>query len=90
MTTKREEGSDLNYKSQAEDGCVFLSNTTISLVGDYYGFTVGGDGAVISAIDYDKYSGLYSGNITTIPLIAGSYYPIKFKTITLTSGALIL
>ncbi len=90
VAAKRIASDALNYKQHAEDGFHALSGTSISPVGKYYGFTVGGSGASISAIDYGKFTDLASGDLTSIPLAAGGYYPIKCKSVTLTSGAIIL
>lgn len=79
----------LNYKGHAEDGAHFLSGLAAAPEDHYYGFTVGGDGAIVASITFEDNTN-YTGTFTDIPLLGGMYYPIKCKTITLTSGELIL
>jgi hypothetical protein len=88
--SKRLEADDLNYKNHGESGCVFLTGTSESTVKDYYGFSVASDDAVIASINYGKYESLYSGDITSVTLQNGLYFPIKFESITLSAGSLIL
>ena len=80
----------LNYKQHAEKGAVFHTGLSQSLERDYYGFTVSNTGAAIGSIDYGEYASLYEGDLTTIPLTPGKDYFIKFRSITLTSGEMIL
>ena len=78
-------------KSHAVNGVYFLSGTSISTEGNYYGFVVTGESTVIDSINYINPT-KQRGDITTITLPQGLYVSIpgNFRTITLTSGNMIL
>ena len=78
-----------HYKAHAEDGIHFLTDTNPAPEDNYYGFLVTGANTVITDITY-RFPDLISGDITAITLLQGGYYPIPFKTITLSSGNMML
>lgn len=63
-----------------------MSNTAAVASGDYYGIQVLSE-AVISAITFAADYSLT--NLTTQTLPAGLYLPMRFTTLTLTSGVVI-
>ena len=78
-------------KDHAEDGCHYLSGTSKSPIGVYYGFIPTGETTVISNITMLD-SNTDSGDIKALTMIQGLYYPVTsgFTDITLTSGDMIL
>jgi hypothetical protein len=63
-----------------------VSNTSAVASGDYYGIQVLSE-AVISAITFAADYSLT--NLTTQTLPAGLYLPMRFSTLTLTSGVVV-
>lgn len=95
-SVNRKAGREWLQKEHSFDGVHFLSGTSAAPSGKYYGFIVTGDPTEISSITYYKNStnndGKVSGDITSITLVQGGYYPIPggFTTITLSTGDMIL
>lgn len=88
-SVNRRAGDEFQYKSFAEDGVHFLTDTNAAPTGAYYGFLVLTD-AVISSITYID-PNKQSGDITDVSSFATGMFisiPGGFSTITLTSGEL--
>ena len=83
----RKAANEWFHKAHAEDGVHFLTDTNAAPTGKYKGFVVIAD-ATIASITYDPTFNA-TGDITAINFYSG-YYPIRFSTITLTSGSLML
>lgn len=82
---------DNKEKEFANKGVHFHSGTGYSPDDLYFGFIVTSDDVVINDIDY-KIGGLNTGDITTIGMIPGMFYPIAggFTKIKLDSGNMLL
>jgi hypothetical protein len=73
-------------REHSDVGGICVSNTSAVASGDYYGIQVLSE-AVISAITFAADYSLT--NLTTQTLPAGLYLPMRFSTLTLTSGVVV-
>lgn len=84
---------DLVQRMQAEKGCEFISgNNTVT--GDFTGLIVGSSPTTLNIVKGGDYrlngSPLSSSDNLTDFFTPGAYYPMKFSSITIDSGNVIL
>lgn len=88
------DGDVLGHKNHAEGGAHFLLDTNPAPTREYYGFKALSDiqlASITHDASYDdEYTYSSGGNITQITFKAGEYIPIRFLTMTLTSGSAML
>jgi len=89
-SVNRRAGDEFQYKSFAEDGVLFVTDTNPATSGYYYGFLVLADAVVASITHVDSTKNGDVTSVTSIP--AGSFIsqPGGFTTLTLTSGEIML
>lgn len=89
-SVNRKAGDEFQYKSFAEDGVHFLTDTNAAPSGYYYGFLVLADAVVASITHVDSSKNSDVTSVTSF--LAGTFIsqPGGFTTMTLTSGEVML
>ena len=89
-SVNRRAADEFEYKTHANDGVIFLTDTSAAPTGNYYGFVVLADAVVSSITHTDSSKNGDATTVTTFP--AGVYVsqPGGFTTLTLSSGEIML